>query len=107
MILVAVADHGGDAGQGGDFLRRSLGIAAGDDDAGLGIGSTDAADVGAGVAVGLGGDGAGVHHDHIGVPQVGGGERVQAVEAGGDGVSVGLAGAASEIFHMEPGHPPV
>ena len=63
---MAVADDGGDAGDGGQFFRSALGVAAGCDDAGCGVKAVGAADVGAGFAVGFGGDAAGVDDDHIG-----------------------------------------
>ena len=64
--FVAVADDGVDFGQGGEFLRGALGVAAGDDDAGGGVLAADAADEGAGLAVGFGGDAAGIYNDNIG-----------------------------------------
>ena len=64
--FVAVADDGVDFGQGGEFLRGALGVASGDDDAGGGVLAADAADPGAGLAVGLGGDAAGIYNDNMG-----------------------------------------
>ncbi len=58
--LVAIADDRIHALKGGDFVRGALGIAAGNDDPGLGIASVDAADKGAGCAVCFRGDAAGV-----------------------------------------------
>ena len=69
--LVAVADDGGDTGDAGEFFRSALGIAAGDDDARVRVEAMRAADVGAGFAVGFGGDAAGVDDDHIGVGPAG------------------------------------
>lgn len=100
--FVAVAEDGGDAGQCGKFLRRALGVAAGDDDVGRRVATVDAADVGAGSAIGLGGDGAGVDEDDVGAGRqriglAGGGER------GADGFRIGAGGAAAEIFNVK-GH---
>ena len=59
-MFVRVADDLGHAGEGGDFFRGALRVAAGDDDLGFGIFAMNAADGGAGVLVGRGGDSAGV-----------------------------------------------
>ena len=64
--LVAVADDGVDCGEGGEFLGGALGVAAGDDDAGVGVLAADAAEVRAGLAVGFGGDAACIYNDNIG-----------------------------------------
>ena len=53
--LMAVADHGVDAGQRGELVRRPLRIAAGDQDARGGVFPPHAAQEGAGGAVRLGG----------------------------------------------------
>ncbi len=63
---MAVADDGENAGESSNFIRRALRIAACDNDACLRIGALDAANVGAGIAIGFRGDGAGVHHNHVG-----------------------------------------
>jgi len=101
--FVAVADDGGDAGDCGQFVWGALGIATSDDDAGLGVEAVGTADEGAGGAVSLGGDAAGVDDDDFGF--VG----VRLVEAGGaqataDGFAIGAGGSASEVFHVEIRH---
>ena len=66
-ILVRVPDDPGHAGQSRDFLRRTLRVAAGDDDARVGLRAMDAADGLAKLVVGGRGDGAGVQDDEVGV----------------------------------------
>ncbi len=66
-ILVRIADHESHAGESRDFLGRALGVAAGDDDARLGLRAMDAADGLAKLVVGGGGDGAGVQDDEVGI----------------------------------------
>ena len=65
--FVAVADDGGDAGEDCQFFSGALGIAASGDDTGCGVEAISAADVGAGFAIGLGGNAACVDNDHIGL----------------------------------------
>ncbi len=98
--LVAVAEDGGDAGEGGKLVGRTLGVAAGDDDARIGVAAMGAANVGARGAVCLCSDGAGVDEDEIGT----GGQRIGLAgcgERGADGLCVGAGGAATEVFNME------
>ena len=64
--LVAVADDGVDFGKSGEFLGGTLGITAGDDDARVRVLAVNAAEVCAGLAVGFGGDAAGIYNDNIG-----------------------------------------
>ncbi len=99
---MAVADDGSHAGEVGQFLRSALGIAASGDDAGLGVEAMRAADVGAGFAVGFGGDAAGVDDDHIGDGLRAFGRSGSAQESG-DRFAVGAGGAAAEVFDVEGG----
>jgi hypothetical protein len=62
---VRVADHGTHAWEGGDFLRGTLGVAAGDYDPGVGIFAMNAANGGAGVLVGSGRYSAGVKNNDL------------------------------------------
>ena len=97
---MAIADDGGDAGQGCEFVGCALGIAAGDDDACVGVAAVDTADIGAGGAVAFGSDGAGVDEDEVGE----GMERVgvpRCGERGADGLGIGTGCAASEVFDMK------
>ena len=66
IALLLVAENQGDAGDGGKGLGVDLGIAAGDDDAASGMETAGAADEIARLAVGGGGDGAGVDDDQLG-----------------------------------------
>jgi hypothetical protein len=59
-MFVGVADYQAYAGERDDFFRGALGIAAGYYNSRFGILAADAADGGAGVLIGGGGDGAGV-----------------------------------------------
>ena len=62
---MAVADDGGYSGERGEFGGSALCVASCGDDAGLRVLAMGAADVGAGFAVGLSGDAAGVDNDHV------------------------------------------
>ncbi len=98
--LVAVAEDGDDAGQGGEFSRRALGVAASDDDARVWVAAVGAADVGASGAVGLCGDGAGIDEDQVSAS----GQRIGLTgrgERGADGLGIGAGGSATEIFDVE------
>jgi hypothetical protein len=64
--FVAVADDGIDFFKGGKLIGGSLGVAAGDDEAGIGVLAADAAEVGTGLAVGFGGDATGIYNDNMG-----------------------------------------
>ena len=64
--FVTVADDGVDFGEDGELFRGALGVAARDDHAGLGVLAADAAEKGAGLAVGLSGDAAGIYNDDMG-----------------------------------------
>ena len=63
---MAVPDDGRDSRYGCQFFRGALCVTARCHDAGSGIETMGAADVGARFTVGFGGDAAGVHYDHIG-----------------------------------------
>ena len=58
--FVGIAYYEGDAGEGGQFFRGALGVAAGDDNLGGGICGVEFADGVAGLGVSGGGYGAGV-----------------------------------------------
>ncbi len=97
---MAVADDSVDFGEGGDFFRGALGVAAGDDDAGLGVLATDAAEVYASLAVGFRGDAAGVYNNDISGCRFAGGRESVVAQVGGDGFAIGAAGAAAEVFNV-------
>jgi hypothetical protein len=69
---VRVADHGTHAWEGGDFLRGTLGVAAGDYDPGVGIFAMNAANGGAGVLIGSGRYSAGVKNNDLGLSRLAG-----------------------------------
>ena len=97
---MAVADHGVDAGQRGDLLRRPLRIASGDQDARSGVFPVHAAQEGAGGAVRLCGHTAGIGNDHVGPG--GAQSRAQAAMAqfGAYDLAVCPAGTASEVLNV-------
>ena len=99
---MAVADNGGDAWNVGEFFRSALGVATGGDDARFGVEAMGAADVGAGFAVGFGGDAAGVDDDHIGLVGLVV-VRSGIAEESGDGFTVGAGGATAKVFDVEGG----
>ena len=68
-----------DLGHGGEAGGLDLRGAAGDDDARLGLLARAPADRLAGLALGLGGDGAGVDHHGVGEPGRGGWPRMTSV----------------------------
>lgn len=102
MGFVTVADDGDDAGNGSEFFRGALGIAASGDDSRRGVETMGTADVSTGFAVGFGSDAAGVDDDHVGFRwlNLGG---VRGTQQRGDGFAVGTGGAAAEIFDVEGG----
>ena len=94
------------AGQGGNFFRRALRVAAGDHDLGVGILAMNAADCGASVLIGGGRYGAGIEHHDCASPACGA-SIATLLELAFDGRAVGLGGAASEICYVESGHNPM
>ena len=67
LALMAVSDDGKHSRQSGNFIRRPLRITAGHNNTSLRIVTLDAANVGAGVAIGFRGDGAGIDHHDVGL----------------------------------------
>ena len=103
-MFVRITDDLGDAGEGGDFLGGALGVASGDDDLGAGILAMDAADGGAGIVIGGGGDGAGIEHDEFSAVGSSGAFESLLLELALEGGAVGLGGAASEVLDVESCH---
>jgi len=97
---VAVADDGVDFGEGGQLLGSALGVAAGDDDAGVGVVAMDAAHESAGLAVGFRGDATGIYNDNIGCGRAVGRVQAAMAQVGGNGLTVRAAGAASKVFNV-------
>ena len=104
QMFVRVADHLGHAGQGGDFFRGALRIAAGDHDLRLRIFAMNAAYGGAGILVGGGSYGAGVEHDESGRGGLVGALQAPFQQLAFDGGAVGLGGPAAEICYVESCH---
>ena len=101
---MGIADDVGDAGESEKFFRGALGVAAGDDDFGGGILGVNFADSVAGLGVSGGSYGAGIEDYHVGgVCRIGEGAAT-IEELTFDGGTVGLGGAAAELFDVEGGH---
>jgi len=62
---VGVSHHPGYPGESGHFLRRTLGVAAGNHNPCIRVFAMDAADGGAGILIGGGSDGTGVEHNNV------------------------------------------
>ena len=105
MGLVGIADYEGDAGQGSDFFRGALGVAAGDDDAGCGICGMEFADGVAGLGVRGGGDGAGVEDHEVGGVGIRSNGVALIAQLALDGSAVCLRGATAELLDKEGAHP--
>ena len=100
LCFVAVPNHGVDFREGGELLRRALGIAAGDDDACGRVLAADAAEPGAGLAVGFRSHAASIDNDNICRRRVLGRSKAAMAQVGGNGLAIGAAGAAAEVFHV-------
>jgi len=101
---VGIADDPGDAGKGGELFGSALGIATSDDDADGGIGGVKLTNCIAGLGVSGRRDGAGVD-DHDVCGSGSGGTGATAVEQLAlKGGTIGLRGAAAELFDEEGGH---
>ncbi len=98
--LMAVADHGVDAGQRGHLLRRPLRITAGDQDARSGIFPVHSAQEGAGGAVRLRGHTAGVGDDHVGLAGTGSRGQAAMAQLGAYDFAVRPAGPTSEVLNV-------
>lgn len=64
-MLMGISDYSCNAGQSGNFLRRSLRVTPGHHDPAVGIRALNSANSRARVLVGCGGDGAGIQNDDI------------------------------------------
>ena len=101
---MGVADNERDAGENGEFFRSALGVAACDENPGRGILEMNFANGVAGLCVGGGCDGAGVDDDEFGVLWGGGWRAAAVTELALDRGTVGLGGAAAELFDVEGRH---
>ena len=97
---MAVADDGVNFGESGELPGGALGIATRHDDASVRILAANSTDEGAGLTVGFGGHAAGIYNDNMGSGRLEGGFESAAAQVGSDGLTVGAAGAAAEVFHM-------
>jgi hypothetical protein len=103
--FVGIADYEGDAGKGGDFFGGALGVAAGNKDAGCGIGGVQFANGVASLGVCGGGNGAGVEDHDIGGGGIGSDGVALIAQLALDGGTVGLRGATAELLDKEGAHP--
>jgi len=101
---VGVTDDPGDAGEGGQFFRGALDVAAGGDDLRVGIDGVNLANGVAGLRISGGGDRAGVHYDDIGGCGVGCGDAAAITELPFEGGGVGLRRAAAELCNVKGRH---
>ena len=101
---MGVADDVSDAGEGGEFFRCALRVAAGDDNFGGGILVVDFADGVASLSVGGSGDGTGVEDYDFGGGGVSRRGKAEIAELAFEGGAVGMGGAATELVDVEGGH---
>jgi hypothetical protein len=104
MMLVRIAHHPGDAGQGSYFARSPLGIAAGNHDPGVGIVAMGAADRGPSVLVGRSRYGAGVEDHKIGFARRTEPRQALTRQLTFQGGAIRLGGAASEAVQKKSRH---
>ena len=98
--FVAVADDSGNAGERGQLFGGALGVAAGGDDAGIGVEAMGAANVGTGFAIGFGRDAAGVYDHHIGLG-VQSFRCAGGTQESGYGFAISASGPAAEVLDVE------
>lgn len=97
---MTVADDSGDSRECGEFVGRTLSIAAGGDDARFRIEAVGPADEGAGFAIGFGSDRTGIDDDHVGFGgRALGGSFI--TQEGGYGFAVGAGGTTAEVLDVE------
>jgi hypothetical protein len=97
---MAVAYHGVDPGQGGDFFGRALRITAGDQDACGWVFPMDFAQEGAGRTIRLRGHAASIGNDYIGPGWTGSRPQPALAQLGAYDFAVCAAGPASEVLNM-------
>jgi hypothetical protein len=103
-MLVRVAHHPTHAGQSRQFLRRALRVAAGHQDAALGILAMNAPDGGAHVPVRRFGHRAGVQHHHAGVVSGIGALQPPLEHLALQRGAIRLRGPAPEVLQIESPH---
>jgi len=104
LRLMRISHHPFHAGHGGQFFGGALGIAAGYENARAGVFTMHAADGGAGIAIRLGRDGAGVEHNDIGLVAGFGFRETALGKLRFDGRAIGLSRTAAEILNVKAGH---
>ena len=102
--FVGVADDPGNARKGSKLFGSALSVAAGDDDAGAGIGGVELANGVAGLGVGGGGDRTSIDHDDVGVRGFARRSKAAFEELALEGGAISLSGAAAELFDVKGGH---
>ena len=98
LRLVRIPYNPLDSRHPGQFVRRALGVAAGDQNPGMGIFAVHAADGGARIAIGFGSDGACIQDDQIGVLARFGFGQTAFGELGFERGAIGLRSPATEIL---------
>ena len=97
---MAVADNGTHALKSGDFMRGTLRVTASNNDLGLRIQAANAANKGAGAAVGLRRNAASIQNDEICRIRCCRLGQATVAQSGGDGLAVRAAGPASEVLNV-------
>jgi len=99
LMLVGIADHGGDAREGGDLFGGALGVASGDDNFGQRVLALHATNGGPRVLIGGGGNRTRIQDDEIGACR---GRAVEpaSLELTFESSAIGLRGPASEVFYV-------
>src|SRR5438045_1496609 len=104
LWFVGIADDPGNARESCEFFGGALGVAPSDNQADGRVGSVKFANGVAGLCVGGGGDGAGVEDNDVGSCGRGGGGETAVKQLALDGGTIGLRGAAAELFDEESRH---
>src|SRR5260370_11448900 len=100
-MFVRVADHPGHSGQGSNFFRSALGVAAGDQNFRVRVSAMYAANRGTRVLIGGSGDGAGIQYNQISVSGRTGVVQTSVGKFALDGGAICLRGATGKILQQE------
>ena len=103
-MLVRISDDLRYAGQGGNFLGRTLGVAARDHDLRFRIFTMNSSDGGARILIGRSRNRAGVQHHDSSFRRLGRPHPAPLLELALDSGAVCLSSPATEIYHLEAGH---
>src|ERR1700736_1506671 len=104
LRLGRIADHPGNTRERSEFLRSALSVAAGDDYLSGGVLCVDLANGVAGLRVGSGRHGTGIHDDYVGGCSIARRGQSAIEQLTFDGGGVGLCSAAAELFDVEGRH---